>query len=191
MRRERTDSTVSLSPQITHQGNHTEKTGERKGNGKELPGAVSAASGQSPAPRTPAPAGPQPKTQASLGPPRPTPRSGLCACARAGLPVRAPRPPPSCPVPGNRLVLRLTHSILGPALPRPILRVGRASAWPRSLAPPHRVDACRREYCVTPAQRRGFQSVCGRICFFSKYTEKSATFLRGLHFPPLYSQRYI
>ena len=62
MRWERTDSTVSLSPQITHQGNHTEKTGGKERKWERASGSRQRRLGTKSRTSDSCPWGPQPKT---------------------------------------------------------------------------------------------------------------------------------
>ena len=132
-----------LSPQITHQENHTEKTG---GGGKKMgrsvqepplpPGDGLPHLGASP--RLAHGPGPRP----SLGLIRPQPRAAVSAPAsvREGLRAGAPHPRPEQPhaehvtsSPRSTYVNPPCSS--GSSPPRPALGKGPTSAWPQRLAP--------------------------------------------------------
>lgn len=172
-----------LSPGVTHQENHTEKTGKEKEGGRNVPEQP-----VSPRDRTPPLQAWPPttaRTQDLAGPP---PRRG--ACAGAAWRSRAPHPPPEPPsirhVTPVRLHLRTSS---GPSPTWSALLVGRASAWPRPLAPPlPELGPARRGLIVSPPSARppGF---C--LNLFPYIQRQKKTFLRGRRFSPRYSQRHI
>lgn len=143
-----------LSPQITHQENHPEKTGERKGNGKERPEAASAASGRSPAPPGLAQARPLSKPEGTLHPPRP--RAASSAPAPVPACVRAPRPRPEQPHTGHVTFVPGSTPLNLPAprappLPRLAVDVGPCVSVASAARPDSSgIGACaQRPYCVT------------------------------------------
>lgn len=190
-------STVSLFPQITHQENHTERTGGRKRKERECPGAASVTSGSNPAALALAPPRPQPRPERSPGPLAPTLRPlrlrgcGLaltCAPARHNHALRgpaagtwlSPSAPPTRALPAPR------------APPRP------APLWEffcrrRGLGPrpaPVGTGACaqgpaRRSLVVWRVPSPCVSPVSEIVFFLFIETEKSNIFKGTLFFTPL------
>lgn len=159
-----------LSPQITHQENHTGKTGERKENGEERPGAASAASGRSTTPLGLTGLAHSPGPRPSLRLTRPQPRAAVSApasvkaCAPAATPTprgtahRARDPWYPLHLPESFLLLRLLPT--GSSSPQ---RPG-VSAASTTRPAPAGIGACAQEpYCVTAAYQLRFRTVSGRV----------------------------